>query len=193
MKTTTLVAALALGLCIPSVAGAQQMLRPGATLNGHLSSGDSRLNSGEYTDVYELEGQRGDRLTILMNSGALDSYLMIAGPGGFDEQNDDAESGDLNSRLDVRLPVSGRYRIVATSFAPGETGAYQISVIEGSHAPAGGAHGGGVIEPGQTVSGTLASGDDRLDSGEYRDGWTLRGRRGTRRSPAGRRRTRGSR
>lgn len=180
MKTTTLVAALALGLCIPTVAGAQQMLRPGSTVNGHLSSGDSRLNSGEYMDVYELEGQRGDRLTILMNSGALDPYLMIAGPGGFDEQNDDAESGDLNSRLDVRLPVSGRYRIVATSFAPGETGAYQISVIEGSHAPAGGNAGGGVIEPGQTVSGTLAPGDDRLDSGEYRDGWTLRGRRGDR-------------
>jgi hypothetical protein len=180
MKTSTLLAALALGLCVPAVAEAQQTLRPGMTVNGHLSAGDARLNSGEYMDAYELEGQRGDRLTILMNSGAVDPYLMMDGPGGFSEQNDDAESGDLNSRLDVRLPVSGRYRVVATSFAPGETGAYQISVVQGSHAPAGGNPGGGVIEPGQTVSGSLSPGDDQLSSGEYRDGWTLRGRRGDR-------------
>ncbi|MEH6663991.1 MAG: pre-peptidase C-terminal domain-containing protein [Brevundimonas sp.] len=180
MKTTTLLAALALGLSIPAVGHGQQTLRPGAALDGALSPGDARLNSGEFMDVYELDGRSGDRLTILMTSGAVDSYLMMDGPGGFRDENDDAESGDLDSRLDVRLPVSGRYRIVATSFAPGETGAYRITVSDGSQAPAGGNPGGGVIAPGQTVSGTLASGDDRLDSGEYRDSWILRGRRGER-------------
>ncbi len=180
MKTTTLIAALALGLTFPAAAQAQQMLRPGVTLNGQLSAGDARLNSGEFMDVYELEGRGGDRLTILMNSGAVDPYLMIDGPGGFSDQNDDADAEDLNARLDVRLPVSGRYRIVATSYAPGETGAYQISVIDGAQSPTGGNPGGGRIEPGQTLSGSLASGDDRLDSGEFRDDWTLRGRRGER-------------
>jgi len=180
MKTSTLLAALALGLSIPAVADAQQVLRPGMTISGQLSPGDARLNSGEFMDVYELDGRSGDRLTVLMTSGAVDSYLMMDGPGGFSDENDDAESGDLDSRLDVRLPVSGRYRIVASSFAPGETGAYQIAVVDGARSPVGGAPGGGVIEPGQTVSGTLASGDERLDSGEYRDSWTLRGRRGDR-------------
>lgn len=135
MKTSTLLAALALGLSIPAVADAQQVLRPGMTISGQLSPGDARLNSGEFMDVYELDGRSGDRLTVLMTSGAVDSYLMMDGPGGFSDENDDAESGDLDARLDVRLPVSGRYRIVATSFAPGETGAYQIAVVDGAGAP----------------------------------------------------------
>ena len=180
MKTSTLLAALALGLSVPAVAEAQQMLRSGATVNGQLSDGDARLTSGEFMDEYELEGRSGDRLSILMTSGALDPYLMIDGPGGFSEQNDDAESGNLDSRLDVRLPVSGRYRIVATSYEPGETGAYQIAVVQGGSQSHGDAPGGGDIRPGETVSGTLASGDERLDSGEFHDDWTLSGRRGDR-------------
>ena len=196
MRLSALLAAPALALAAPDTAAAQQMLRPGASLNGALTPGDARLNSGEFMDVYELEGRRGDRLTVLMSSTDLDAYLMIDGPGGFSHQNDDAEMGSLDSRLDVRLPVSGRYRIVATSYAPGETGRYRISVEDSGQAwdryedygrgdrgrgdRGRSDMGGGEVRPGQSVSGMLGRGDDQLNSGEYRDSWTLSGRRGER-------------
>lgn len=186
MRLSAVLAAAALALSAPGMAAAQQMLRPGVSLNGALMPGDARLNSGEFMDVYELEGRRGDRLTVLMTSTDLDAYLMIDGPGGFSHYNDDAEMGSLDSRLDVRLPVSGRYRIVATSYAPGETGRYRISVEDGGQVWGGyedhgrADMGGGEVRPGQSVSGVLARGDDQLNSGEYRDAWTLRGRRGER-------------
>lgn len=194
MRLIATLAALSLALSFAAPAAAQQMLRPGVSLNGALTPGDARLNSGEYMDVYELDGQRGDRISILMSSTDLDSYLMIDGPGGFSDQNDDARAGSLDAHLDVRLPVSGRYRVVATSYAPGETGRYRISVEGGGSWDAYDGHdrsdygrdryddrnGGGELRPGQSVSGVLSRGDAQLNSGEYHDDWTLRGRRGER-------------
>lgn len=171
-------------LVAASTLQAQQAIRPGARVNGSLASGDATLQSGEFQDTYTLQGRAGQRLVIRLSSAAFDPYLIMRGPADFSQDNDDEASGNTSSRLDVRLPADGTYRILATSFRPGETGAYTLEVTEGAGAPAPvaagqeGAQGGGALAPGQTVRGALAQGDRTLTSGEFQDTWTLNGRQG---------------
>lgn len=147
----------------------------GQTLRGQLSSSDTRLDSGEYFDSYRFNGVAGQRITITMRSSQLDAYVGIVGPNGFSDENDDAASGSTDAELTLTLPTTGSYTIVATSYAPGETGNYTLRLIDLPVAQQPGA-----LQAGQTVLGSLASGDDRLVSGEYVDAWTYTGRRGER-------------
>ena len=63
-----------------------------------------------------------------MASVAFDPYVAINGPADFSDYNDDADETDRNALLSVRLPVAGTYRISATSFEPGERGAYSLTL-----------------------------------------------------------------
>lgn len=164
-------AALALGA---GAASAQTRLSVGGEAAGSLQDGDQQLDSGEYVDVWTFEGRAGQQVTISMSSTEIDSYLMLRGPAGLSEWNDDRASGEPHARLTVRLPADGQYRISATSYEPGERGQYLISVIEGA-GPGSGQEGGGEIRLGQTGAGRLALGDDRLEAGEFTDRWTFRG------------------
>ncbi|MES2833782.1 MAG: pre-peptidase C-terminal domain-containing protein [Pseudomonadota bacterium] len=159
-------------------AQAQTGISIGGSRAGSLAQGDSTLNSGEFVDTYTFEGRAGQQVTVSMTSGAFDSYVMVRGPSGFSEDNDDRETGDTNSQLTMRLPSDGTYRIQATSFQSGETGAYRVSVVEGA-GDAIMAEGGGSASVG-TNSGQLRAGDQQLDAGEYMDRWTLTGTPGQR-------------
>ncbi|WP_339913045.1 pre-peptidase C-terminal domain-containing protein [uncultured Brevundimonas sp.] len=162
-------------------------LRLGETREGWLSPSDSRLESGEYINTFVFDGRRGQRLDLRLTSGDFDPYLAISGPNDFSDFNDDAD-GTTDSRLRVTLPADGPYRIVATSYAAGEMGPYQLSVLadtgptraEPASRPDERASAGGRITVGQTVAGTLGSGDETLDSGEYVDTYRFTGQRGQR-------------
>ncbi|WP_339872902.1 pre-peptidase C-terminal domain-containing protein [uncultured Brevundimonas sp.] len=164
-----------------------ETLRLGETREGWLSPSDRSLESGEYTNSFVFEGRRGQRLDLRLASGDFDPYLAISGPEDFSAFNDDADGG-TDSRLRVTLPVDGPYLITATSYAARETGAYRLSVRAdtgpGRAEPASRADeragAGGRIAVGQTVAGTLGSGDETLDSGEYVDTYRFTGRRGQR-------------
>ncbi|KQS55587.1 hypothetical protein ASG17_05815 [Brevundimonas sp. Leaf363] len=166
-----------------------------------MQQGDSRLDSGELVDTYVFRGRAGQRVDARLSSGDFDPYLMIRGPSGFSQENDDAGSGGTDSALDVRLPADGEYRLMATSFEAGETGRYALSLDVrgaggggrdqggytqsigggGGRPPASsGAAGGGEARVGDANAGFLGGGDQRLDTGEYTDTWTLRGRPGAR-------------
>ena len=154
---------------------------------GTLAAGDARLNSGEYQDAFTIEGRAGQRVTIDLASSAFDTYLMLRGPDGSSFDNDDAEGGSgTNSRLEVTLPANGSYRLIVTSYEPGETGAYTLSssgpAILAASAAGGSAVGsaeGQALRIGQPTQGTLADGDPTLDSGEYFDVYTLTADPGT--------------
>lgn len=150
-------------------------LRVGGSVTGRLQAGDSTLTSGEYVDILTFEGRAGQQITLDMHSGQFDAYLMLRGPGGFAEENDDRPGGgSTDAQISVRLPATGTYRVQATSYQPGESGEYRIALREGQAAFAG-AEGGGAVRLNETLTGRLAAGDVRIDSGEYVDGWTLRG------------------
>lgn len=169
-------------LVVAAPLAAQQPIAAGSRVRGALAAGDAQLNSGEFMDAYIFQGRAGQRLVIRMTSAAFDSYLMMRGPGEFSQDNDDEVSGNPSARLDVRLPADGPYRIIVTSFRPGETGDYQVEVAETGGAVAANAPlaapGGGSIAVGQSARGSLARGDDTLRSGEFMDVWRLAGRRG---------------
>ncbi|RZJ85330.1 MAG: hypothetical protein EON88_26405, partial [Brevundimonas sp.] len=155
---------------------------------GFLGGGDERLDTGEYTDTWTLRGQPGARYTARLNASDFDAYLMARGDG-VEEDNDDDPSGrgDRNSRLEFVMPRSGEVELTTTSYQPGETGAYTLLVEEdgGGRNPGGGrpapqTPATGNLAVGGDVTGRLASGSSQLRSGEYADGYTLRGRRGDR-------------
>jgi hypothetical protein len=185
--STALSLSLATTPLLTGPAIAQQRIQPGGTIEGDLSRGDDTLDSGEFVDVYELQGRAGDRLSVVMRSDDFDAYLMIRGPSDFEHDNDDSGDDGTNAALDVRLPVNGTYRITATSYESGESGRYSLSVNGGgagarAQNPGGGRGpqnaGGGRLEAGRTAAGALAQGDRRLDAGEFADDWELSVRRG---------------
>lgn len=174
----TAFAAAAFVMLTAGAALAQTAIGIGSSRAGTLAPGDSTLSSGEFVDVFVFEGQAGQQVTVSMSSGAFDSYVMVRGPAGFSEDNDDRETGDRNSQLTMRLPADGTYRIQATSFEAGETGAYRINLVEGA-GDAILAEGGGAARVG-TNSGQLRTGDATLNAGEFIDRWTLTGTPGAR-------------
>jgi hypothetical protein len=110
----------------------------GDTKAGQLTDGDGRLESGEYRDLYAFEGAVGDQITIELASTAFDPYLILTPPEGEQIDNDDADGRQDLSRISLTLRAAGRYRIFATSYASGKTGAYQLTLRRGGGAVAAG-------------------------------------------------------
>lgn len=172
----------------PVVTATGPTLSLGETRNGRLAPGARTLASGEYVNDFAFDGRQGQQLDLRLASTDFDPYVQISGPDGFSRFNDDSEDGGSDSRLLVTLPADGRYTISATSYAGGETGAYRLTVADGSSyqparpTPVGAAPAAtsGTISIGQTVSGVLQAGDDTLPTGEFVDRIRFTGRRGQR-------------
>lgn len=129
----------------------------GETKSGELAEGDNRLDTGEYRDLYAFEGQRGDEVTVELASTAFDPYVILVPPEGEQIDNDDADGRQDLSRVALTLRADGRYRVVATSYATGKTGAYQLTLRRGAASVA--------ARPGQPAPGAgaaRASGSQRV-------------------------------
>ncbi|MEM9074093.1 MAG: pre-peptidase C-terminal domain-containing protein [Myxococcota bacterium] len=142
----------------------------GATLSESLAGNDGSLPTGESADVFLFQGTAGQAVRFELRSESFDTYLMVVAPSGQHWENDDT-GGTTNSALDVTLPAAGSYRVVATAYQAGMSGAYELKATEASQvvaptvattAPSTGA--GSV-----TRSGELAQGDRTLQSGEFTD------------------------
>lgn len=114
-----------------TVTGDATPLTFGRTLTSMLGKEDDVLNSGEYLERYSFEGRRGQPVTIDLSSDEFDTYLILRAPSG--EQQDIDDTGQsLNSRFESVLEEDGVYTIIATSYAPGETGNFQLALSEGT-------------------------------------------------------------
>ena len=156
---------------------------------GTLAEGDDQLDSGEFTDAYTFEGRAGDAVDIQLSSAEFDTYLLLRGPDGSSFENDDGEDSGTNARLVETLPATGTYRLVVTSYASGESGAYVLETqgatavalaSSGGGSGIGSSGGGQRLAIGSTASGQLAEGDPQLENGEYFDVYTLAAEPGTR-------------
>ncbi len=137
---------------------------------GTLGPGDSRLESGEFVDRFEVEVEVGQVLAADVTSDAFDTYVVIRSPGGIQSENDDYEGDTSRSRVEVPVDEPGTWVVWATSFEPGESGEYQVEVraIQGGAQTA--------MDPGVRVeSGRLEPGDEVLERGEYQDVFTFDG------------------
>ena len=111
--------------------GQEGTLAYGAPVSGRLRRSDAALGSGEFYDTYTFRGRAGEGLTIQMSSDQVDTYVILQGPNGFQVDNDDGGEG-TNSSLEASLPADGEYSVLATTYAPGETGPYELVLIEGT-------------------------------------------------------------
>lgn len=107
----------------------------GQTQQGSLSRSDVLLNSDStYAQAWRIQGRAGQTVTIDLESDAFDSYLFLRGPGvsgGRDFQDDDS-GGNCHARLTATFPQNGEYEIVVNTADKYATGAFTLSVTNGS-------------------------------------------------------------
>jgi hypothetical protein len=114
---------------------ADPMVAVGAAQQGSLANGDERLGSGEFYDGYRFQGRRGQRIAITIDSTQFDTYAILNTPSGDQIDNDDREPGNTNARIERVLPEDGEYRLMVTSYRPGERGSYTLNVAESAGPP----------------------------------------------------------
>ena len=79
---------------------------------------------------WTLQGRAGERYVLTVSSGNFDTVLTFGrrAEGRFEslEENDDAEAGTTNSRLEVTLPADGTYVIRVAGFGGAASGNYTL-------------------------------------------------------------------
>jgi hypothetical protein len=149
------------------------------TRTGALAAGDQTLRDGEYADGYTIEGQPGQHVRIDVSSSEFDTYLILNGPSGFHQENDDVEGAAGHSIIEADLTEAGAYTVIVTSYAAGETGRYELRMELGEARPTGDERRDvRAIALGQSVSGELAEGDGKLETEEFRDIYVFDGTAG---------------
>ncbi|GEM_PF-3477651 len=111
-----------------------------------LNDPSDPLSPGCHRKVYLIELEANRKYTIEMNAdppralggqlgpGILDPFLMIQDSQGkiLDWNDDIAEAFNLDSRIQIRIPAKGKYRIIATSFGVNESGNFFLTVRDDS-------------------------------------------------------------
>jgi hypothetical protein len=96
---------------------------------------------GHYHKVHLVPLVAGKTYTIRLltregvNPAPLDPYLRLEDPGGVFLAQDDDGDGFPNSRIVFECKKDGTYRVIATSFGPGQTGRYVIMIHPGVGPP----------------------------------------------------------
>ncbi len=116
----------------------------GRTETGTLAQGDQTLPTGEFSDAFTMTFTPRSAVRIRLDSSEFDPYLIVRSPSGHQEDNDDLTPGQLGSGIDIPVAEPGEYRIVVTSYRPGETGRYTLTLSEGPS----------VVAPPSPVAGT---------------------------------------
>jgi len=102
-------------------------LAMGTPAAGRLEAGDLEIDLGKYQDIYSFQGTQGQNIRVDMTSNAFDTYLIVRAPSGAEYSNDDFEASTARSLVELTLPESGRYQVIATSYSAGMTGNYQLT------------------------------------------------------------------
>jgi pimeloyl-ACP methyl ester carboxylesterase len=98
-------------------------------INGSLTEGDCLAphRASRKADLYAFTGTAGQRVTITMNSTALDSYLILVDPNNRVVTANNDWNREKNARINnVLLRSTGTYTIEATAFGSAERGDYTL-------------------------------------------------------------------
>lgn len=156
-----------------------QSINVGDTVEGSLSDGDGRNDSGAIADGYTFEGRAGQRVVVTMSSDEFDTWLdLYAGEGGgryVVDSDDDGAGEGTNSRLTHTLTEDGLYTIEARGFSENGRGDYELTLTEAAPEP----------EPtplayGRTIQGEINDGDPRDDDNRGFDAFRISGQEGNR-------------
>ena len=158
-------------------------IRLGQTVTGELAETDAISEDDDtYYDSWTVDVREGQRLVVVMESGAFDAFLSFGrtesdGTFGSDGSNDDGDqNGDsTNARLRVKVGETGTWEIRANSVGTA-TGPYRLTVFEGPTPPATAAQ--QAIVGGEEMRGRLDEADAVLDDESYHEYWMYQGRAG---------------
>ena len=146
---------------------------------GRLEAGDLTISTGEYADGYEIEGRPGQELRIDLASTEFDAYLFLIPPGnGTAVENDEAPGMPGHALIETTLSELGTYVVAVTSYKPGETGAYTLTIEQSGAGGTSAQRDVTTLASGQQVSGQLEAGDDTIASGEFIDWYVFDGQAG---------------
>ncbi len=153
------------------------VIRAGETVAGKLTSADETLDDDSHFQVWQYQGQAGERVSIALSSGEFDAMLMLARDNQGEVEmvaNDDDGGSGTNSLIEATLPVTGSYMIVVNSYGAGETGAYTLSVSAAGE----GAGAFPTVALGQSVAGQLTPSDPTLADNSHFKMFVYRGQPG---------------
>ena len=154
-------------------------LQMGSSQSSRLDALSHSVQDGRPAEAWRLTGRAGDRVSIVMASEDFDTYLYLTGPGLDGVLTDDDGAGDLDAKIDVTLPTSGPFTVVAAALSSGSSGAYTIRVeapFDMSTLPTDGR----TIDLGQRVTGRLESSDPIVADGRRGQAWAFEGISGQR-------------
>ena len=165
-------AAADVSVCVPLVTMAFDDLR-----FDNLATTDCHLENDAFADFWTLEitTATAGQVQVDLLSATFDTYVGLLGPtGAVLAENDDHATSvgapfyDLSSRV-VQTLAAGRYTIVATSFNPQTTGAYQLSAGPGLLCPE-----EGVVALGTSTTGQALAVDDCSYDEYFADAYVVR-------------------
>lgn len=171
--------------------GANPSVRPltaGTRHSSSLDANDPTLDDGSHVELWAIELQAGQQVTVTMRSSAFDTMLLMmqVDNTSYNAENDDFEEGSTDSRISFRAPATGVYAFLANSYEGGARGNYTIeATVGGGQGGAmdelmGGGASGNALSYGQTVNGELSDADRTLDDGSKYDEYTFQGAAGDR-------------
>jgi hypothetical protein len=159
---------------------AQIPIRVGQTLTGRLTTTDQKFNDGSRYKMYAFVGNRGDTVAVDLMSDDFDANLLVTDASGNSLARNDDSGENCNARLSFVPPQTGNYRVYANSSAAAELGDYRVALARGRARAAsdtvckGFGRVAGMIEVGQTVTGSLSSSDPELPGDStYFQRWIL--------------------
>ena len=137
-------------------------------VTGMLARTDARLNDGSVYQAWRYYGTQGQMVQIDVMSDALDAFAILEGPAGNEIARDDDTGEGLNARLNISLPVTGTYRIIANTYQQGQFGRYRLRLTGTGSAPlvlpmANPLGVVGMIGSGQQAQGVLTAADARWE------------------------------
>ena len=105
-----------------------EALGMGRSVTGELEETDGASLDGSYYDEWTFSAVAGQQLVVTMESEDVDSYLLVMRIDGTQLGFDDDGGSGLNSRVELRVPATGLYSIIATTAVSRQTGVYVIRV-----------------------------------------------------------------
>lgn len=159
---------------------AQIPIRVGQTVTGRLIQTDQAFSDGSRYKLYAFVGNKGDTVAVDLSSDDFDANLLVADASGNSLARNDDSGEKCNARLTFVPPATGNFRIYANSSAQAELGAYKLTLSRGAARAAadtvcrGFGRVAGLVEVGQTITGTLSSEDPEFPSDStYFERWIL--------------------
>ncbi len=107
-------------------------------IDGVLETSDTANDTGHYFDFYPLEVLPNQQLTIELTSPDFNTFLILQPPTGEPISNDDYLGSTSRSKLQIASPEAGSWIVWVTSFEPGDTGGYQLTISKTPATPLGG-------------------------------------------------------